>query len=100
MFRENILEMEEYKPPLEGRSEGYLLLDFNERIVPPPRRIRRLLERYSKTGNIHIYPEYSDIDKIISDYAGVKGEQIIFTNGSDQGIDIIFRATVDKGDKV
>lgn len=99
MFRENILEMGEYKPPLEGR-EGYLLLDFNERTVPPPKRIRRYLVEYSETGSIHVYPEYGDLDQIIANYAGVKREQVLFTNGSDQGIDIIFRATVNNWDKV
>lgn len=100
LFRQNINDMGEYRPPLEGRSEGYLLLDFNERTIPPPGRIRKLLEEYSQTGNIHVYPEYGNLDQIIAGYAGVRREQIIFTNGSDQGIDIIFRATVDKGDKV
>ncbi len=92
--------MREYRPPLEGRSEGYLLLDFNERTIPPPERIRILLEEYSQRGNINVYPEYGDLDQIIARYAGVRRGQVIFTNGSDQGIDIIFRATVDKGDKV
>lgn len=92
--------MDEYKPPLEGRSKGYLLLDFNERTIPPPKKIRTLLEDYSREGKIHVYPEYDNLDEIIANYAGVRREEIIFTNGSDQGIDIIFRATVEKGDKV
>ena len=100
MFRKNILEMEKYSPPLEGRSSGYLLLDFNERTIPPPRRIRNLLEEYSREGKVHVYPEYNDLDEIIANYAGVNRREVIFTNGSDQGIDIIFRGMVEKGDKV
>ncbi len=100
MVRENILEMGEYQPPLEGRSKGYLLLDFNERTIPPPRRIRRLLLEYAERGVLNPYPEYGDLDQIIANYAGLRRGQVIYTNGSDQGIDIIFRAVVERGDKV
>jgi len=100
MFRKNIREMEEYKPPLEGRSLGYLLLDFNERTKQPPRQIRKLLQEYINRGNIQIYPEYGETDKSIANYTDVKIGQAMVTNGSDQGIDIIFRGNVDRGDKV
>lgn len=99
MFRNNILEMEEYKPPLEGRL-GHLLLDFNERTTPPSTRVRRLCQEYSANVAMNTYPEYGDLDETIGNYAGVKKGQVLFTNGSDQGIDVVFRAIVDRGDKV
>lgn len=92
--------MEEYQPPLEGRSQGYLLLDFNERTMPPPRRIRKLLLDYAERGDLNPYPEYGELDHIIANYAGARVGQVIFTNGSDQGIDIIFRGVVERGYKV
>lgn len=106
LFRENILAMKEYEPPLEGRHERdskgrpYLLLDFNERTVGPPRKIRKLLDIYSKWGQVNLYPDYGKTDQIIADYAKVRKDQVIFTVGGDQGIDLIARATVEKGDKI
>lgn len=96
LFRENILSMGEYVPPLEGRTETdengrkYLLLDFNERTTPPPRRIRNLEKSYEE----NVYPWYKGVDDVIAEYAGVKIGQAYIVNGSDQGIDIIVRGAV------
>lgn len=100
LFRKNILSMGEYVPPLEGRSEkdaqgrGYLLLDFNERTIPPPKRIRDLGRSYEE----NVYPWYKGVDEIIAGYAGVKMGQTYIVNGSDQGIDITARGNVGEWD--
>lgn len=100
-FRENIRRMKPYQPPLEGRGLGdYLLLDFNEMTIPPSPRVTRALKEFVDSGRLQIYPEYGDLDSRIAQYAGVKPSQIMVTNGSDQAIDIIFRAFVENGDKV
>ena len=49
---------------------------------------------------MQLYPEYGQIEKSIAKYAGVKPENIMLTNGSDQGIDIIFRAFTKARDRV
>ena len=100
VFKQNILDMSEYKPPLEGRSRGYLLLDFNERTTPPHKRVRDAVIKYGREGAHQKYPEYGDTENVIANYAGVRNGQVILTNGSDQAIDIIFRGTVHPGDKV
>jgi len=100
-FRENIRKMSPYKPPLEGRAtKGYLLLDFNEMTIEPSPKIKKALKEFIDSGRLQIYPEYGDLDSRVAQYAGVKNSQVMITNGSDQGIDIIFRAFVSDGDKV
>lgn len=100
-FRENIQKMSPYKPPLEGRaSKGYLLLDFNEMTIEPSPRVKKALKDFVDSGRLQVYPEYGDLDSRIADYAEVKPSQVMVTNGSDQGIDVIFRAFVKDGDKV
>jgi len=47
-----------------------------------------------------VYPEYGDICEEIAKYAEVKPEFVMITNGSDQGIDVIFRAFTTVGDEV
>ncbi len=96
-----IQRMKPYQPPLKGRSEyDGLLLDFNERTQQPNRKVSQALEKFVKGKKLQVYPEYFDLEEKIAKYAGVSPEQVMFTNGSGQGIDIIFRTFTEKGDKV
>lgn len=82
-----------YAPPLEGRRAfNGVLLDFNERSVAPSAKARAALKWLAQSNELQTYPEYGDLNKLISAYVGVSPDQILITNGSDQGIDIIFRA--------
>ncbi|MDA2921831.1 histidinol-phosphate transaminase [Patescibacteria group bacterium AH-259-L07] len=96
-----IQRMQPYKPPLDGRSAyGGMLLDFNEKTKPMQSKIVRALEKFVRSQKLQVYPEYFDLEKRIADYAGVMVNQVMITNGSDQGIDIIFRTFAEKGDTV
>ncbi len=100
IFRQPVMDMQPYSPPLEGRSQGFSLLDFNERTTPPHALVLRDVREYATEGDFQKYPEYGDLDSVIAAYIGVKPTEVIITNGSDQGIDIIYRALVKDGDKV
>lgn len=101
LFKKTIIKMEQYGSPFEGRTKNkHLLLDFNERTTPPHFLARKAIENYVRNGNFQIYPEYGDLDEIIANYAGVKPSEVMPTNGSDEGINLIYRAVVGKGDKV
>ena len=100
-FNGQIKNMEEYSPPLKGRlKEGILLLNFNERTTKPHPTVMRNIQEYLARGKLQVYPEYGDLDVTVGNYAGVASGQVITTNGSDQGIDIIYRGIVGKEDKV
>ena len=93
--------MKAYSPPIDGRSDfGGLLLDFNERTVPVGRNVINALRNFIEKGDLQTYPEYFDLNEKIADYAGVKSDQVMIVNGSDQGIDVIFRTFTSDGDKV
>lgn len=99
--RDNIQKMSPYNPPLEGRaSKGYLLLDFNEMTTPTSLKVRQALHEFVDSGRVQVYPEYGDLNKVVAEYAGCKPEEVLVTNGSDQAIDVVMRAFVEKGDKV
>lgn len=96
-----VQKMKPYKPPLDGRSAyNGMLLDFNERTLPPQNKVVQALEKFAKSQKLQVYPEYFDLEKKIASYAGVKTNQVMITNGSDQGIDIIFRTFTEEGGKV
>jgi len=92
------MAMSAYKPPLDGRNpKQYTLLDFNERTIPVSDAIVDALNQYIADGYLQQYPAYGDIVERLANYAGVKAGQLMITNGSDQGIDLVFR-TVARAD--
>lgn len=88
-----------YVPPLSGRSDfSGDLLDFNERAIAPSKKVTTALIAFFRKGKMQRYPEYADLKEKISKYANVPVNQIMITNGSDHGIDVIFRTFVGKND--
>jgi histidinol-phosphate aminotransferase len=101
IFKSHIAAMSAYKPPLEGRDpKDHLLLDFNERTIPVSEAIRKALEDFVNSGRLQMYPSYGNITERIADYCGVQSDQVMITNGSDQGIDLIIRSACNTGDEI
>lgn len=101
IFKDHIDAMSAYKPPLEGRDPvEYTLLDFNERTIEVVEPIREALHGLIDSGRLHMYPSYGDIAEQIADYAGVGADQVMITNGSDHGIDLIIRSACQAGDEI
>lgn len=97
---EQIRRMRTYNPPIEQRAkfEG-LRLDFNERLAPLPAKVLAAVQNFDPQ-RFMVYPSYGDLVKKIAKYAQVNAENVIITNGSDQGMELIFRTFVSSGDKV
>lgn len=97
----HIKEMTPYTPPLNGRMDfSGDLLDFNERVITPSKKVTSALVAFFRKGMIQRYPEYADLKERIAKYAKVSADQVMVTNGSDHGIDVIFRTFVDKNDAI
>jgi len=100
IFKSHIRAMGAYKPPLEGRDpKQHLLLDFNERTLPVSEHVVERMVAYIRDGRMQMYPSYGDITEKIASYVGVDESQLMITNGSDQGIDLVFRASCNPGDE-
>ena len=92
--------MAAYQPPLEGRDPGtHLLLDFNERTLPVSHTIKQALFDYIQSDQLQVYPSYGDIVAKIASYCKVDPSQVMITNGSDQGIDLITRSACTEKDE-
>jgi histidinol-phosphate aminotransferase len=97
--RNAVLNMAPYSPPTAGRA-GKLRLDFNENTVGcSPRVIAALRERLSADG-LTIYPEYSDAKCELAAFFGVAADELLFTNGTDEAIQVVINTYVDDGDDV
>jgi len=101
LAKQSIQRMTPYAPPIEGRrSYAGWLLDFNERTVPYGVIAQEAIQLFARENRMQYYPEYDDLKDRIGAYVNTKPENILITNGSDQGIDIIFRTFTDKTDEV
>jgi len=101
VIKSHIKKLKPYSPPLEGRNpQKYTLLDFNERTVEVPKFVKEAMKDFIDHGGLQKYPAYGSLQKDIAEYAGVKTEEVLFTNGSDQGIDLVVRCCCEKGSEV
>ncbi|MBB6520858.1 pyridoxal phosphate-dependent aminotransferase [Pseudoteredinibacter isoporae] len=101
IFKDHIEAMAAYTPPLEGRNpDDFTLLDFNERTIPVSQAIKQALVDYVQGNRLQQYPHYGDICDRLAQYCGVQADQVMVTNGSDQGIDLIIRACCREGDEI
>ncbi|MCV6625176.1 MAG: histidinol-phosphate aminotransferase family protein [Cellvibrionaceae bacterium] len=93
IFKAHIEAMSAYQPPLEGRNpDDYTLLDFNERTIPISAPIKQALIDYIETDRLQQYPFYGNICQRLANYCCVDENQVMLSNGSDQGIELIIRA--------
>jgi histidinol-phosphate aminotransferase len=98
VIKPHIAQLAAYKPPLEGRDpDKFTLLDFNERTIPVAEPITQALLEYITSGRLQMYPSYGDIDQQLARYCGVSADQVMITNGSDHGIELIIRAVATSG---
>lgn len=96
-----IQKIKSYNPPLSGRRvfKG-ILLDFNERTLPPSSKVLKAVYDLLKANKLQLYPEYGDLEVKLAQYVGANANQIMITNGSDQGIDLVFRTFTKEEDTV
>ncbi len=100
IFKSHIAEMGAYKPPLDGRDpHEHLLLDFNERTLPVCPSVKQAMIDYIQDDRLQCYPAYGNIASRIAEYCDVNASQVMITNGSDQGIDLIIRSACREGDE-
>jgi histidinol-phosphate aminotransferase len=100
-FRANILAMQGYVPGEQPRNEGYIKLNTNENPYPPSPRVLAAL-RKAVTPTLRLYPEpLSDsLRAVAAAVYGVKAENIIAGNGSDELLSMLMRSVIGSGDRV
>ena len=97
--RRAVDRMAPYSPPTAGRA-GKLRLDFNENTVGCSPRVLTALKRLVSREALAVYPEYGEARQKISAFFGVPLDQLLFTNGTDEAIQVVINTYVDDGDRV
>jgi len=94
--RRAVLEMPEYHPPLAGREA--LRLDFNENTLEPSPRVLERVRQITAEG-LTKYPEREPVERLVAKHFGLQPEQVLLTNGVDEGIHLMCSAFLDEGDE-
>jgi len=96
--RKAVRKMPEYDPPIEGRR-GKLRLDFNENPVGCSPKVLEMLKSL-KREDLAIYPEYDKLQEEIKSQFDVERDQLILTNGVDEGIKLMIDTFISLEDEV
>jgi histidinol-phosphate aminotransferase len=97
--RPAVLRMAPYSPPTGGR-EGKLRLDFNENTVGCSPRVIEFLKEKLTAGGLAVYPEYVEAKRELAAFFGVREDELLFTNGTDEAIQVLVNTYLDDGDDV
>src|SRR5580658_3752801 len=97
--RAAVIAMQPYSPPTAGRS-GKLRLDFNENTVGCSPRVVEAIRQGVGAEGLAVYPEYGDAKAAIARYFRVAPEQFVFTNGTDEAIQVFINTYIDDRQEV
>src|SRR5215813_2527771 len=96
--RRCVREMREYHSPLSSPTTD-LRLDMNESTTGcSPRVLAKLHSINART--LALYPRREPGEKLVAGFLGVAPEQVLLTNGADEGIDLLCRAYLDPGSEI
>src|SRR5664279_5543491 len=97
--RPAVLAMAPYAPPTGGRADK-LRLDFNENTVGCSPKVIDVLRANLSASDLAVYPEYTAAKEAVARYFHVAPEQFVFTNGTDEAIQVFVNTYVDDGQEV
>jgi histidinol-phosphate aminotransferase len=97
--RPSVQAMAPYSPPTAGRV-GKLRLDFNENTVGCSPRVIAALRDGLDAGRLSVYPEYGEAREAVARYFHVDPSELLFTNGTDEAIQVFINTYVDDNQEV
>lgn len=97
--RQAIERMAEYRPPTSSRV-GKERLDFNENTVGCSPKVIEALRKIATPDFLATYPEYGRARQLMGDFFGLKANEVLFSDGTDEGIHILVQTYVEPGDEV
>jgi len=89
---ERLGSLEAYVPGEQPQDKKYVKLNTNECPFPPSPFATRLARQAAAGLNLYCDPECRTLSEMAADAFGVRADQMIFTNGSDEVLDFAFIA--------
>jgi histidinol-phosphate aminotransferase len=97
-IRRAVERMRPYHPPLEGRTNK-LRMDFNENPIGCSPAVRRALAKLA-ASSISAYPEQETVRRKVARRFGVRAEELLLTNGTDEALSLVVNTFVESGARV
>ncbi len=85
-----------YTPGEQPREREYIKLNTNESPFPPSKKAQKESIKALKRLNLYPDPQCSILTQAVADNLGVKKEQVLMTNGSDEILNFVFMAFCDE----
>jgi histidinol-phosphate aminotransferase len=98
LIRRAVERMRPYHPPLEGRIDK-LRMDFNENPIGCSPAVRHVLRKLA-ASSISAYPEQETVRQKAARHFGVRPEELLLTNGTDEALSLVVHTFVESGDRV
>ncbi len=100
-FRKNIEDMQGYVPGEQPQEPGYIKLNTNENPYPPsPRVLAAISAALSEDLRKYPDPMAEAVRRKAADVFGLRPEQVLGGNGSDELLTIITRCFAGEGDTI
>jgi histidinol-phosphate aminotransferase len=96
--RKCVRELHAYHSPLSA-GPLKLRLDMNESTTGCSSRVLAKMKSMD-ARTIALYPPREPGEKLVADFLGLQPEQVLLTNGADEGIDLLCRAFLEPDDEV
>ncbi len=93
---EKYKDLEPYTPGEQFREEGWIKLNTNESPFSPPDEVVSMAAEAGKKLQLYSDPDCTDLRRELAGYLGVKAEQLLLTNGSDEILHFAFMAFCDQ----
>ncbi|MEO5721485.1 MAG: histidinol-phosphate transaminase [Chthoniobacterales bacterium] len=97
--RRAVAEMAAYAPPTGGRA-GKLRLDFNENTIGCSPKVAEVLRARINAERLSIYPEYVEAKARLAAHFGVREEEMLLSNGTDEAIQVLINTFAEAGSEV
>ena len=95
-FSEKFTDLEAYVPGEQPKDQKYIKLNTNENAFPPHPAVAEAAEKAARM--LHLYPdnECMELRRTLAERLGLKPEELIMVNGSDDILNFAFMAFCDR----
>ena len=94
-FSDKYSKLVPYTPGEQPKNMQYVKLNTNESPYPPSKEVYDAVKKESERLHLYCDPESTQITEAIAKRYGVKKEQVLVTNGSDEILNFAFMAFCD-----
>lgn len=85
-----------YVPGEQPKEMKYVKLNTNESPFPPSKKAQKFAKKECKKLNLYPDPDCKELTSTLAKELGVKSENVLLTNGSDEILNFAFMAYCDK----